>query len=117
MKNSIVAANSAPTDPDILGRLVSGGYNLIQNTSGVIFSPNQQHATDVVVDPHTDLRIDPQLSGQLPPTHALRPGSPAIDKIPLDACSVNTISSDQRGMKRPDGNEDMCDIGAYEYTD
>ncbi len=117
MKNSIVAANSALTDPDILGRLISGGYNLIQNTSGAIFSRNQQHATDVAVEPHTDLRIDSQLSGQLPPTYALRPGSPAIDKIPLDACSVNTISTDQRGMKRPDGNEDMCDIGAYEYTD
>jgi len=117
MKNSIVAANSAPTDPDILGRLISGGYNLIQNTSGAIFIPNKQHATDVAVDPHTDLRIDSLLSGQLPPTHALRPGSPAIDKIPLDACSVNNISTDQRGMKRPDGNEDMCDIGAYESTD
>jgi transcriptional regulator with XRE-family HTH domain len=117
MRNSIVAANSAPTDPDIQGTLISGGYNLIQDTSGAIFSPNQQHATDVVVDPQTDLRIDSLLSGQLPPTHALRPGSPAIDRIPLNACSVNGISTDQRGMKRPDGNENMCDIGAYEYTD
>jgi hypothetical protein len=71
MKNSIVAANSAPTDPDVQGTLISGGYNLIQDTAGAIFSPNQQPATDVVVDPHTDLRIDSLLSGQLPPTHCI----------------------------------------------
>jgi hypothetical protein len=71
MKNSIVAANSAPTDPDVQGTLISGGYNLIQDTAGAIFSPNQQPATDVAVDPHTDLRIDSLLSGQLPPTHCI----------------------------------------------
>jgi hypothetical protein len=47
----------------------------------------------------------------------LLPGSPALDRIPPDACHINDITSDQRGVKRPDGNEQFCDIGAYELTD
>jgi hypothetical protein len=46
----------------------------------------------------------------------LLPGSPAIDQIPLDACHINGINTDQRGMKRPDGNEKTCDIGAFESS-
>lgn len=64
-----------------------------------------------------DLRIDPTLSGKLTQVHALLSGSPAIDRIPLNACLVNGISTDQRGVKRPDGQEQSCDIGAYEYAD
>jgi transcriptional regulator with XRE-family HTH domain len=113
MSNSLVAANTAFVGPDIAGSLTSHGYNLIQDTVGAIFSPNKQTTTDVAVAAHTDLGIDPQLSGRLPQIHALHPGSLAIDAIPLAACSVTT---DQRGAKRPDGYEDRCDIGAYEYT-
>jgi len=53
------------------------------------------------------------LTGRPPQTHALLPGSPAIDKIPLNACHVNGVSTDQRGVRRPQGA--ACDIGAYEY--
>lgn len=42
-------------------------------------------------------------------THALLPGSPAIDHIPAENCDVAT---DQRGVVRPQGTR--CDIGAYE---
>ena len=42
-------------------------------------------------------------------THALLPGSPAIDHIPAENCEVTT---DQRGVARPQGA--ACDIGAYE---
>ena len=45
-------------------------------------------------------------------THALDPGSPAIDKVPLNACHLDTIPTDQRRVKRPQGS--ACDIGAYE---
>jgi hypothetical protein len=44
-------------------------------------------------------------------TQALLPGSPAIDAIPLVDC---TLTEDQRGVARPNGNG--CDIGAYELT-
>jgi len=123
MRNNLVAGNHAPTAPDISGTLTSDGYNLVQDISGANFAPNQQHSTDVSVDPHVDLKIDSQLrdNGGLTTshtfTHALLPISPAIDKIPLSACHPNGISTDQRGMKRPDKNEPFCDIGAYEYQD
>jgi hypothetical protein len=42
-------------------------------------------------------------------THALLPGSPAIDVIPVGECPVGT---DQRGYSRPQGA--ACDIGAFE---
>jgi hypothetical protein len=48
-------------------------------------------------------------SGYTLQTHALLPGSPAIDAIPADECTVGT---DQRGVSRPQGA--ACDIGAYE---
>ena len=55
-------------------------------------------------------------------TYMLGSSSPAIDAIPLQYCQVQGILNkqprmyiDQRGMKRPDGNERFCDIGAYEY--
>jgi len=50
-------------------------------------------------------------------TLALASGSLAVDQIPLDACHINGITTDQRGKKRPDKNETACDIGAYEYVD
>jgi hypothetical protein len=40
-------------------------------------------------------------------THALLPGSIAIDVIPEAACEVDT---DQRGFPR----DSMCDVGAFE---
>src|SRR6266516_5426495 len=103
-----------PTGPDIAGMITSTGYNLIQDVSGATFGPSNRPSTDVIVDPSTNLRIASQLSGTSPQTHALLQGSPAIDRIPLDACHPNGIATDQRGVKRPQGAK--CDIGAYEYV-
>jgi hypothetical protein len=47
-------------------------------------------------------------------THALLPGSPAIDIIPASSC---TLPTDQRGLPRPVSLESAstpCDIGAFE---
>jgi len=77
------------------------------------------------------LKLDPTLqsNGNSGPaqTLALLPGSPAIDTIPVKACSITfidiyisgnpeLISTDQRGNSRPDGAEDVCDVGAYESS-
>jgi CSLREA domain-containing protein len=45
-------------------------------------------------------------------TLAIRPGSPAIDRIPRR--SGNCPATDQRGVHRPQGR--ACDIGAYEFA-
>jgi hypothetical protein len=44
-------------------------------------------------------------------TMALNPGSAAIDKVPVGACTVTT---DQRGISRPQGSS--CDVGAFELV-
>jgi hypothetical protein len=72
--------------------------------------------------------MDPALGPLLahnnaPRTHALLPGSPAIDAGNFEACTgpapgPSILQFDQRGAPRhADGNQDgfaRCDIGAYE---
>jgi len=113
---SIVAGNHAQTSPNISGVIWSHGYNLFQNVSpSTNFVPLNVQSTDVEVSAATFLGIDSLLrkNGGQTPTHALISGSPAIDSIPPDTCQVIGITTDQRGVKRPQG--DGCDIGAYEY--
>ena len=134
MRNSIVEGNHAHIDPGMAGKLTTYGYNLIQNFSGVTFvDPLNKHNTDISGDQFTNLGIDPMLRDNEEPrqlhtqTHALLPGSPALDKIPLNACRITfrsiplvgtfTTTTDQRDMTRPDHNEQFCDIGAYETQD
>jgi hypothetical protein len=55
-------------------------------------------------------------------TQALLPDSPAIDAVPVADCTYDDdgnpatpevpLTSDQRGVARPQGS--ACDIGAYE---
>jgi hypothetical protein len=122
ISSSIVAANSAPDGQDISGTLISDSYNLIGNLAGA----KRFADTDRQV-PFADLKINPVLGNNGEPTQtlALLPGSPAIDAVPQQACSVTTkdpfdhtmtITTDQRGNPRPDGSEDACDIGAYESS-
>jgi len=120
MGNSISAGNHATSGPEIVGILTTDGYNLIQNVSDATFNdPLNKHATDILGGRLSDLSIAPSLQDNGGPTltHKLLPGSPAIDYIPIEACYLSGISTDQRGMKRPDDGEDKCDIGAYEYVD
>jgi hypothetical protein len=62
-----------------------------------------------------DLMLGPlQDNGEPTQTHALLPGSPAIDRIPVADCQV---TEDQRGEPRPVailGPEPKCDVGAFE---
>ena len=115
MQNSIVAGNHADgKGQDIFGELISHGYNLIQQSSGATIH-NDGFGKDIIGFPAKLGRL--QKNGGPTPTHALLPGSPALDQIPLTACHVNGITTDQRGFARPDGKEQACDIGAYEYVD
>ena len=110
LKNSLVAGNTAPTAPDILGSFITGGYNLVQRfTDATINDPQHLHTTDILGN---SIGIDTQLRANGGPTLtlALLTGSPAIDAIPASACDVST---DQRDVKRPQHN--ACDIGSYEY--
>lgn len=117
--NTIIAGNSHPSSTviDVNGTFVSAGYNLIGSFSG---SAGFSAATDLVGIPPNP--INPKLAalafnGGPTQTHALLPGSPAIDK-------GNALGSttDQRGMARfidapaipGAAGGDQSDIGSYE---
>jgi hypothetical protein len=106
-KNSILASSTAGSN--CTGNaLISLGYNLDSGNS-CLFNAAGDKAN---LDPLLGLLQD---NGGSTWTHALQPGSPAIDA----ASSQDCPQTDQRGASRPaDGNGDgsrACDIGAYEY--
>ena len=50
-------------------------------------------------------------------THALLPGSPAINQIPVEDCldaDGAPLATDQRGVSRPETGGTLCDVGAFE---
>ena len=107
MVNTIIAGNSAPTSADCSGFLTSIGHNLIGNNSGCGFTVITGDLVNI------DSKLGPlQDNGGPTFTHALLPGSPAIDHVPPENCLVTT---DQRGVARPQGV--ACDIGAFEVIE
>lgn len=115
INNTIVADN---TGTDIFtgggGAVASTGYNLIETVSGQIITPavGDQFGADPMIAPLAD-------NGGPTPTHALLPGSPAIDK---GNSALSGQTTDQRGVRRPVDNPnianaaggDGADIGAFE---
>jgi hypothetical protein len=93
-------------DDEVLPTLQSNGYNIESpgNTCGFDQVGDQASVSAVQLDlgPLAD-------NGGLTETHALLPGSVAINQIPEAACEVDT---DQRGVTRPQGP--ACDVGAFE---
>ena len=90
---------------EIATEVTSNGYNIESPANTCGFDPD---GTDLVnvPDPTFGTLAD---NGGPTMTHALLPGSVAIDKIPADSCEVD---EDQRGVTRPQG--DSCDVGAFE---
>jgi uncharacterized repeat protein (TIGR01451 family) len=99
---TIVANNESGDCSDGTGDLISHGYNLDSDNSCDLTA-----GTDIPgTDPLLELVAD---NGGETWTHALKPGSPAMDAIPVQDCAIAT---DQRGASRPQGL--ACDIGAHE---
>ena len=111
LQNTILVGNSSDfATADCIGSIDSLGYNLLGNTSGCIFTPSNGDL--IGVDPMLDLL---QNNGGSTFTHALLPGSPAIDAGNPAGCTDqdgNLLTTDQRGVARPQGTH--CDIGAFE---
>jgi hypothetical protein len=110
LRNTILAGNSGSSGPDgytPLGFINSEGYNLIGSTANCTIVPG---TGDVMGFSFASLLLGPlQNNGGPTQTHALLPGSPAIDAIP--GCN-GSPATDQRGIARPQGT--ACDVGAFE---
>ena len=110
IENTIIARNRGGANCTIGGE---GGH---VGTGSIILNRNTWIG-DGSCSP--DFSGDPMLShlddnGGETLTHALLPGSPAIDAIPAASCTVPT---DQRGLPRPTvqtSADTPCDVGAFE---
>lgn len=102
--NSILAGNILvdPMSPDCDGTINSGGNNLIGSTAGCTIVGGAGDRLN-----EANPQLGPlQFNGGAGFTHALLPGSPAVD------AGGSCPAKDQRGADRPQGA--TCDIGAYE---
>ena len=108
LSNSIVAGNTANSNPDVDGTINAGDYNLIGNSQGAIFGGNPaNNITDV------DAKLG-QLRNNHGPTDtfALLAGSPAINAG--DPNFNGTGQFDQRGPGFARVKQGRLDIGAFE---
>jgi len=85
------------------GPVTSGGFNIDTGGSCGFAGPGDKPGTDPLLGSLAE-------NGGPTQTHALLPGSPALDAADPGAC----LPTDQRGVKRPQGAG--CDIGAYELA-
>jgi hypothetical protein len=109
IRNSLIASNNATTGREVAnqGTAISEGYNLFgyNRSSGV--DGMTLNATDVVPNVSFDRILAPLANnGGSTQTHALVPGSPAIN-----TGDPNLITPDQRGFPR----FGRADIGAFEF--
>jgi hypothetical protein len=112
-ENTIIAGNSAASDPDCTGILTSEGYNLVGDVAGC---PLAGGSGDVIgQDPFLGPLQD---NGGPTFTQALLAGSPAIDAgDPAGCTNANgaLLTRDQRGAARARAGDTRCDIGSYEF--
>ena len=108
--NSIVAGNTAPDGPDVVGD-VGAEFTLIGDGTGSGITNTNGNKVGRI-SPNAG-PIDPRLgpladNGGPTRTYALLAGSPAIDAASADHCP----GKDQRDVGRPRGA--ACDMGSFE---
>ncbi|MGB5220819.1 MAG: choice-of-anchor Q domain-containing protein [Polyangiales bacterium] len=108
LTNTLVDNDCANTPP------TSGGHD--------IECPGDTYGFDQATD-QVNVRAEqqnlgpPQDNGEASMTHALLPGSVAINEIPEPDCvdaDGAPLTTDQRGEPRPETGGSMCDVGAFE---
>jgi len=108
LTNSLIANQPNGGDCVPVWSITSMGYNLDSDSSCQLTAATDRPGVDPLLGPLQD-------NGGPTLTHALLPGSPAIDAIPwgTNGCGT-TYTDDQRGQARPQPAGGACDSGAYE---
>ncbi|HSH04471.1 MAG TPA: choice-of-anchor Q domain-containing protein [Anaerolineae bacterium] len=111
--NSLIA-NNQNGDCHATQAPTSHGHNLDSDDTCHLGHPTDLPATNPLLNTLDDNQ-DPANLNDPTLTHALLPGSPAINHVPFgtNGC-LDTIPTDQRGASRASGG--ACDIGAYEVA-
>jgi len=91
-------------------------YNTSTNCAGTVTDNGYSMSSDSSCSGFAFTNVDPKLKPLAPNgggtlNHALSLGSPAVDKVPAEFC---TVSTDQRYFSRPWFLTNACDIGAFE---
>jgi len=123
LQSSVISGNSASgsgNEISVGSTITADSYNLFGHSGetgaeafgGFTPGTNDVNATSDGTNPTalSDILSPLTDNGGLTMTHALVPGSPAIDLDP--SCSTG-LTTDQRGLPRPDG--DGCDAGSFEW--
>ncbi len=111
MRSTIIAGNTGSVpDCAFTTDFVSQGHNLLGNNAGCAFTSATGDLVGTSASPIDPLLGPLQDNGGPTKTHALLPGSPAIDAADNASCP----SLDQRGYLRPGGPG--CDIGVFEFS-
>lgn len=111
---TIVSGNTGAPNCD--GAVAASSYSLEYGSgaaeSSCGFSQTQVTQGDPKLQPLTN-------NGGPTETQALGSGSAAIDAVPRGqaGCPASGHTTDQRGDQRPDGSENVCDVGAYESSE
>jgi cysteine-rich repeat protein len=117
IKNTIISNNIGFSDNNCSGLSMSADKgNNISNDMSCGFTGD---GVDPLLDP-----LGLQGNGGATETIALQPGSPAIEAIPDGECTFDedgdpdtpevALLTDQRGVARPQPQDGLCDIGAFE---
>jgi len=115
LKSTIIANSTQGQNCSVaFGTVTSLGYNLSDDPSCASYfnQPGDMNSTAAGLDP-----AGLNSNGGPTRTIALLPTSVAVDAIPISACTDaagNPVTTDQRGVARPQGR--ACDIGAFELV-
>jgi len=112
--NSQAASSSRS---DCKGSFESRGSNIVGETLDCLGYVDGINGDIVGADAQNVLESELLDNGGATLTHALVPGSLALERIRSDQClnlDGNPLTTDQRGTVRPQGP--ACDIGAFEFS-
>jgi predicted outer membrane repeat protein len=112
---SIIADNGTDTENCVTvgATIQDGGYNLDSGNTCGLSKTTSLTDTNPLLRPLADNGGPILPGGTDMETHALQPGSPALDYIPPGSSRCGTeVVTDQRGFSRPQNTN--CDIGAFE---